>query len=243
MQQATGIANTPYQSYTGQRYADLNQTQNLGIGMTQDRALNGDQTINTGANYLQNQLQSGPMAATSNPYAQQQNPYLDSMVDLAQQSVARNWNTTTKPQIEASMVQSGAFGNSGLNEYMANSQKAAAQQMSDIATQMYGNAYNTQAQLGESAASRQDAANQNWRSNNLNAAQLGLSYGNQAYTDAGQLLNAGNLQQQQQQQNLDFGYQQFQNAQDYPYKQLAATGGVVGQNIGQTTTSKGGSGK
>jgi hypothetical protein len=68
VQQATDYSQTPFQSYGDQRYADLNQTQNMGIGMVQDRALNGDPLVNAGSGFLQNQLQSGPQSATQNPY-------------------------------------------------------------------------------------------------------------------------------------------------------------------------------
>ena len=76
----------------------------------------------------------------------------------------------------------------------------------------------------------------------LNAAQLGLNYGNQAYTDAGQLMQAGQTLQDQQQQGLDFDYQQFLEQQNLPYKQLAAMSGVFGSNLGgsSTTTQTGG---
>lgn len=361
VKQAQNVAQTPWMGYQGQRFADMNATQNLGIGMIQDRALHGDPTVNAGANYLQNQLKSGPSQATvnpvggvnsgwnnsmvdsgwngssvnagwngstvnsgwnddlvraqDNPYAQQGNPYLDAMVNKAQANVLSNANQAA--------VRSGSFGNSGIAEQ-------AAKNMGEIASSMYGNAWNTQAQLadanvarnlqaqqfnsgvtdsnlaralqaqqfnsgvtdsnlsrslqaqqfnsglndanlarsidaqkfnaglqdsniarslqaqqfnaqlGNDWASRNDAALQNWRSNQINAAQLGLNYGNQAYQDAGQLINAGNMQQNNVQQNLDFGFQQFQDQQNYPFKQLQATGGVIGQNMGSKTTTSGG---
>ena len=207
VKQATQIANTPYQAYTGQRYADLNGTQNQALQMIQNRATNGSPVMDQANSTLTSMMQGGNT-----------NPYLDQMVGKAQQSVANNYNLVTKPQMETSMVNSGSFGNSGLQQMQANQQKQVGQQMSDIATQMYGNAYNTD------------------RSNQMQALGMAPQYGNQAYTDAGQLLNAGNTQQNNAQNNLDFGYQQFQDAQNYPYKQLQATGGVVGQNMGSATT-------
>lgn len=216
VKQATNIANTPYQGYTGQRYADLNQIQNMGIGMVQDRALNGSATMNNAENSLNGFIRGGNT-----------NPYLDSMVNKAQSSVVDNFNNMVKPQTEAAMRNSGSFGNSGLDQMMQTQQKAAGQQMSDIATNMYGNAYNTD------------------QGNKMQAIGMAPTFGNAAYQDASQLLNAGGIQQNQQQQGLDFGYNQFQEAQNYPYKQLAATGGVVGQNMGSTTqgTQSGGGGK
>lgn len=195
-QQATQLANTPWQAYTGQRYADLNNTQQAGIGMVQDRALNGSATMNNAESNLNKFIQGGNT-----------NPYLDSMVQKAQDSVKSNFNT--------SAVNSGSFGNSGLQQ-----QYAAG--LTDVATQMYGNAYNTD------------------QANRMQAIGMAPTFGNAAYQDAGQLLNAGNLQQQQAQNNLDFGYQQYQDAQNAPYKKLQTIGGVVGQAQGSTTTTSGG---
>lgn len=210
-QQATDIANTPFQAYTGQRFADLNQTQNQGLDMVAQRALGGSQTMNNAEGQLNQFIQGGNT-----------NPYLDSMVSKAQGSVVDQFNNMVKPQTEAAMQQSGSFGNSGYQQLMQNQQKQAGQQMSDIATQMYGQAYG------------QDQANK------MQAIGMAPTFGNAAYQDAGQLLSAGNIQQQQAQQGLDFNYNQFQAAQDNPYKQLQATGGVVQGGMGSQTTQSGG---
>lgn len=77
-------------------------------------------------------------------------------------------------------------------------------------------------------------ADQNRRMQAINSAP---TFGNQAYQDASQLMNAGQVLQDQNQQNLDFNYQQFQEAQNNPYKQLAAMGGVFGSNLGGSSTT------
>lgn len=197
---AINLSQQGYMPYTGQRYADPNNAQLLGVGMAQDRALGGSATINNAEGSL-NQMISG----TSNPY-------LDSMVKRAQDSVTSNATT--------GMIGSGSFGNSGLNE-------AYAKNMGDVASQMYGNAYS------------EDRANQ------MQAIGMAPTFGNQAYQDASQLMNSGQFLQDQQQQNLDYGYEQYQDYQNLPYKQLAAMSGVFGSNLGgsSTTTQSGGGGK
>jgi hypothetical protein len=194
---AIGLSNQGYTPYVGQRYADLNTTQQLGIGMVQDRALNGSQTMNNAESAL-NQTIGG-----------QSNPYLDAMVNKAQGSVLGNAN--------AAGARSGSFGNSGIAEQ-------AARQMSDVATSMYGGAY-------ENDANRR-----------LQAIGMAPTFGNRAYTDAQQLMGAGQAMQDQKQQNLDFNYGQFQEASNLPYKNLAAMSGVFGSGLGgeSTTTSSGG---
>ena len=219
---AMALGNTGFTPYYGQRNANLNLTQNLGLGMTQDRALNGDPTLNAGAGSLQRQLSSSPTGATNNPYAQQGNPYLDAMVNKAQASVLGN--------AQQAAVRSGSFGNSGIAEQ-------AASKMGEVATNMYGGAYNQQAQLAESGAGRNDQALQNFAGNNLNASNQALQYGNQGYQDANQMMKAGQVMQDQKQNNLDFDYQQFTDAQNLPYKQLGAMSGVFGSNMGSSSST------
>lgn len=209
--QAENIASTPFQYYTDPRYADLNQTQNLGIGMVQDRALTGSETMDAAEGSLNQFIAGG-----------QTNPYLDQMVANAQSSVAEGFNTMTKPQIESSMINSGSFGNSGLQQTMAQQQQAAVDTMGQIATDMYGNAYAT------------DQANQ------LSAIGMAPTFGNAAYEDAAQLMAVGDIQQQQDQNQLDFNYDQYLAAQEYPFQQISATGGVLGQGMGTSTTASGG---
>jgi len=155
-QQATDLANTPWQAYSGQRYAGLNDTQSQALSMIQNRATNGSPVMSQANSTLTSMLQGG-----------QTNPYLDQMVSKAQGSVADQWNNMTKPQIESSMVGSGSFGNSGQQQMQGLQQKAAVQQMGDIATQMYGNAYNTNqanhdaAQMLQAGTTKQNNAQQN----------------------------------------------------------------------------------
>lgn len=201
---AIDLSNQGYDPYQGQRYTDLNPTQNAGIGMVQNRALSGSPTISNAENNL-NQVISG--GAT--------NPYLDAMYNQAAGKVSGSINSQfNKP---------GAFGGTAHQGVMGES-------LGNLATQLYGGAY------------AQDQANR------LQAIGMAPTFGNQAYQDASQLLNVGQIQQDQAQNPLDFQYQQYQEQQNLPYKQLAAMSGVFGSNLGgsSTTTSNqqsGGGGK
>ena len=214
VKQATSIAETPFQAYGGQRFADLSQDQTSAMNRVRARALGGDPTMDQANQTLQQTLQGG-----------QTNPYLDALVNKAQSSVAQNYNTMIKPQTESAMVNSGSFGNAGLMQMQGLQQQAAADKMGDIATSMYGSAYD------------QDRARQ------MQALNLAPTYGEQTYRDAGQLMNVGNIQQAQRQKGLDFNYDQFQAQQNDPYKKLQATGGVINSGSGQVTTSTGGGDK
>lgn len=175
-QKAMDIGNNPYQAYTGQRFAGQNQDQGTAYSL------------------LRQQAQG------------QTNPYLDQMVGRAQSNVISNYNNVIRPQQDTLAARSGSFGNSGVSSVIDQNQRMLGDQLGNIATDIYGGAYNAD-------ANRRAEATQN-------------------------LLGAGNQQQMFAQQPLDFAYQQFQEAQNQPYRNLAAMGAPFGSNMGsQTSTS------
>lgn len=191
---ATQVADKPFQAYPGVGVPGLNNYQTTAIDKI--AGLSG----NTG---LQDQTQS----ALSSMMAGGSNPYLDSMVQRAQDSVKSNMIGT--------MVGSGSFGNSGVQEAMGKA-------FGDTATQMYGNAYNTD------------------QANKLSAIGLSPTVQQSAYTGANNLLKAGDAVYNNAQNQADFNYQQYQNEQNYPLMQLSALGGALNNMKGQTTTQRGG---
>lgn len=197
---ALNLGGQGYTPFTGTRFADLNAPQTQALGMIEQRATQGDPTMQMATGQLQKEIAGG-----------QTNPFLDSMVERAQKNVIG--------QAAGASVGSGSFGNSGVQEQLVKG-------LGDISSQMYGQAY-------EGDRGRQ-----------FQALGMAPGFANQAYADAGQLLNAGQIKQNQAQQGLDFGYQQFQEQQNLPYKQLAAMAAPFGSNLGMTqTTSQSGGGK
>ena len=207
-QLSTDLYNKSWQGYDGQRYADLNGTQQQALQGIQDRAGGGSE--------LWKQAQSGLQSMMGD----QTNPYLDQQVANAQKSVVDSYNLTAKPQMESAMVGSGSFGNSGLQQMQQQSQSQLQQNLGNVASEMYGNAYNTN------------------QSNKLAALGMAQGFANQDYTDLGQMLNAGNAYQDQAQNNADFNYEQWQQQQDDPYKKLQAMTGVMSGTAGSSTTTK-----
>jgi hypothetical protein len=158
------------------------------------------------------------------------NPYMDNIVARQQADAERQANIA-RQQSNAQAARSGAFGGSG--NMLANNQLNAqlARQKGDIQAQGLNTAYN-------------QAMGQYNTQNQLNAQQgqfgagLGLQGLQTALTGANALGQLGNtqyqqnmginqmqnqygLQQQGQTQNiLNNQYQDFLNAQNYPYKQL-----------------------
>lgn len=188
---AINMSNTPYQSYTGQRFEDLNAVQGAGLQQTVNRATNGSATMNNAESNLNSMM------------GNQENPYLRGMVNSAMDSAQGRVMSQ--------------FG--GSNYGSSANQEALATQLMGAANPLLSSAYES---------------DQNRR---LQAIGQAPTFGNQAYTDASQLMNAGQVIQDQGQQGLDFAYQQFQEAQDNPYKQLAAMGGVFGSNLGGSSST------
>lgn len=239
---ALELGNQYYSPYPyGDRYADLTASQNAGIGMIQDRALGGSDVINSGSNYLTSVL-NGESGATKNPYGEISsgaNPYAGSN-DYLESAIGRSLGDV---QTRVNSQFSGNnYGSTAHQETLGRTlgDVDSAMRMQDYTTQqgLAENALNrglqaqtTNASLGSEWAGRNDALKQG-------ALSQGLNYGNQDYTDASQLLNAGQIQQNQNQNDLDFTYQQWEDRQNLPYKQLAAMSGVFDSNLGASSTTK-----
>lgn len=175
---AIDLADNPFTPYTQQRFAGQNQDQQAAYQLLRDQTQGGN------------------------------NPYLDQMVNRAQGNIVSNYNNVIRPQQDALAARSGSFGNSGVHSTIQQDQRALGDQLGNIATSMYGGAY-------ENDANRRASATMN-------------------------LLGAGNQQQQLGQQQYDFNYQQFQDAQNQPYRNLQTLGAPFSMNLGSVTRTTGG---
>lgn len=233
---AMNLSSQSYQGYDGNQVADLNWYQNAGADKIANRALGGDSLMNQGKSTMQNALGTGN-AATKNAYAGP-NPYLQQNIDAAMGDITRNYNDAIAPGLTTQSVNSGSFGNSGAQAAQQNSLNDLTKNLGNTASGMRMQDYSAQQQLGENYANRNDQM----KSQYLNLAP---TYSNQAYTDAAQLMNVGNMNQDNQQQKLDAQYQAWTDQQNDPYKKLAAMSGVFGSGLGNTASTKqsGGGGK
>ena len=262
---AMQLSNTPYQSYGGQQVADMNWAQNAGAGAVYNRAFGGDSLFNSAKGTMQGALDSG-QAATANPagYANNggtnqyagSNPYLQQNIDAALGDVTRNYNDAIAPGLTTQAVGSGSFGNSGAQAAQQNSLNDLGKNLSNTASGMRMQDYTAQQGLAENQLSRNmqtSQFNSNMgndyasRNDQMKSQYLNLAptYANQAYTDADQLSKVGQQWQDNAQQNLDAQYQSWSDAQNDPYKKLAAMSGVFGSGLGNTSATKtsGGGGK
>jgi hypothetical protein len=242
----TDINQNPYMQYMGDRVAQFTPLQqqsyeNAGLMQTspqlQDATAMAGQAglgaLNTGYTYNPYQAQQ----FTGANVEQYMNPYMQSVVERQQQDAQRQSQIAGQAQ-QAQAARSGAFGGSG--DYLMRSQAAGnlARQKGDIQAQGLNNAY-TQAmnQFNTSQGQNQAAAQLNAQQGQFGAGLglQGLQTANQAasnlanigQTQYGQNMGVLNMQnqlggqQQQQVQNvMNNQYQDYLNAQNYPYKQL-----------------------
>ena len=248
-QAVTDINANPYMQYMGDRVAQFTPLQKQAYenaGLMQTAPQLGDATalagmaglgaLNTQYTFRPSDFGAAFGAATTRD-AQgnvtgntMMNPYMQNVVERQQQDAQRQAAIAGQAQ-QAQAARSGAFGGSG--DYLMRGQAAGnlARQKGDIQAQGLQNAYN-QAMGQFNTQYQQNAQQQQY------GAGLGLQGLQTANTAAGNLANIGNTQynqnmginqmqnqyggqQQQQLQNvLNNQYLDFQNYQNYPYKQL-----------------------
>ncbi|MFL9934275.1 hypothetical protein P0D88_35010 [Paraburkholderia sp. RL18-103-BIB-C] len=253
---AVPAANTPYTPYTGQQVAPINSTQQGAID-------NVNANANAGSGALAQGVQNATNAGNYTPstvgttYDQsavnaQLNPYTQSVIDTTNSDLQRQ-NQIANTNNDASATQQGAYGgtrnavqDSLTNEAYA---RAMATNTAGLNQSNYTNAQSqalAQQQLQQSAqGANQNAGLTAAGLQNQSAATLGLLGSQQSGTAAQNYatqMNAGSVQQQQQ-QNLDnVGINQYQTAQNWPLRNLSILEGAINQtpyNTGSTTTQQG----
>jgi len=242
----TDINQNPYMQYMRDRQAQftpLQQQSYENAALMQTAPQLGDATAMAGlaglgalnTQYTFNPYK--PQMATGDDLKQYMSPYMDNVVARQQQDATRQSQIAGQAQ-QAQAARSGAFGGSG--DYLMRGQAAGnlARQKGDIQAQGLQNAYQ------QALAQFNTAQGQNQAAQQLNAQQqqfgagLGLQgmqtalSGAKSLADIGQTQYGQNMgllslqnqfggQQQGQVQNqLNTEYQDYLNAQNYPYKQL-----------------------
>lgn len=185
---------------------------------------------------------------TGSNVSQYMNPYMQNVVDI-QQREAQRQGDIAGTQRAGQAVKSGAFGGSRAGLMEAEAARNLATQKGDIQAQGQNAAFQNAQQQFNSQQGRDLQAQMANQQQGMTAQQLGeqskqfganygmqgLQTGLQAAGQLGQLggqrfaqgmdLNKlqagyGGMQQQLEQQGLSQNYQDFQNQQNYPYKQL-----------------------
>lgn len=231
LNRATGVANTPYQSYTGELVAPVNAQQQLGVAGLNANAGFASPYIQNAAGLVQNA--ANPL--TQSQIQQYYSPYQQSVIN-ATQAQFNNQNAQTAARIQGNAISQGALGGNrvGVAQGIAAGQEALAQApvIANLQNQGYQNALQT--------------AQQQFQTLPMNAAyqlgNLGVAGQNAALQGAQAQIGAGGLYQNTQQAQDQAAYQQFLQQQGYPFQTtqwLAGVAGGLGPLLGSTTTGQG----
>lgn len=212
MKRGADLSHKTYTPYTGQRIAGLSNNQIAGINQTQNQALNGFQGQGDANNLYQSTVRGDFLRPESNPY-------LQANLQAANDEITRSYNQATAPQTDAAFARSGAFGGSAYNQAVQGNQYNLGKTIANNTSQMLGANY-----LQE-------------RGNQLNAMQLAPQMQNMGYTDAKQLIGAGDIQRSYNQDLLNQQYGDWSAAQNQPYANLDVLQRAISGSVGNASTS------
>lgn len=141
-------------------------------------------------------IDSSNLGFGGNPYLGQNNPYLQQNIDSTMTDISRNYNLAVQPNTASSMVKSGSFGNSGLDQMQGEQQRQLAQTMGNTASAMRGQDYNQQQQMYQwdqgfnNNVYQQGVNNNNTNLNNwMNLQQLNSNVNTQDINNAATIQN------------------------------------------------------
>ena len=220
MERASGVANTPYQAYTGNLTAGINQQQNLGIGNINTASQAGSPWFDYAASMAHPLSQSD--------VERYQNPYTQNVVDATQAQFDRS-NAQQQEGLKGRAIAQGSLGGSRANIAAADMGYQQQLGQAPVIAGLYNNSY----QQALQAAQQQQQAGFQGAGVGANIQQAGLQ-------GAGAQIGAGTLQQQAEQAALSAQYGQYQQAQAFPYQQTQWLAGLdtgVGSQMGGTSTT------
>lgn len=200
----------PYQGYTGEGVAPLNNDQTEAIGAIRDLARNGDPLVNRGRLQQQNVIDGGMLG---------QNPFIDQVASGIADRMGEGYATGTRGALTSGAQLSGNDPrySSGYAQAVGNSDRAFGDALGQTMSGLYYGNYRDE-------RGAQDAA-----------ARSSLAFAQNGRTNFEGLLNAGGVAQANEQAGNQFDYSQFLDQRGYPQQQLANYGTALSGNYGQTS--------
>ncbi len=261
----TDINQNPYKPYEGNRIAGFSPLQTQSQQNAANMQTSGATGFGTqlagaaglgalGAQYDPTQFRAGQF--NDRAAERYMSPYMQNVVDI-QQREAQRQGDIAGTQLASQATKSGAFGGGRQAIMEAEAARNLAQQKGDIQARGLQSSYDqAQAQFNADQARNMQAQQlaeqskqygagygmQGLQTALQGAGQLG-TLGGQEFAqgmDINKLQNAyGGQQQALQQQGLSQAYQDFQNQQNYPYKQLGFMSDMIrGLPLGQQSTKQ-----
>ncbi len=224
---AQTLGSQPLTPYGGQTVASLSPMTGQGLQMTTDFATQGTPERWAGGQAVVD----AATGAAQNPYAGQ-NPYLSKMISDSNSAISDAYRTGTASQNDAMHARAGVYGGSAWQDQTARNERGLAGQLTTNTNNLLGQNYNQSAQLSENDLNRR-----------LQAA--GVGQGQQGLDSAAiqQLLAAGQIPTQYNQQLLDANRNLYQQNQQAPFTLSDFIGGALSRASGgqgsQTYTGPG----
>jgi hypothetical protein len=243
-QQANQVASQPLNQYGGQivagttpeeqsAYNTIDNMQGITAPYTQQASNllgQASQTIN-------------PQTVTGSQIQSYESPYTQSVLNTTM-AAENNQDAQQQAQLQGNAISSGAWGGdrSAVAQGILGGQQALANNATNAGIENAGyttaeQEANTEQQAGLGA---QEASQYLQESAGLGENQLGTSALSNGLTGASAQLNAGQLQQQQAQAELNVPYEQFLQEQAYPFQTTGWLGNIaegIGSNEGGSSTS------
>jgi hypothetical protein len=207
MEKAVGLSEKPYEEYTGMTVAPQNAYQQAAIGGIVNRAITGSPVQTAGSQVAYDTLTGQYLDPSSNPWLQRS-------YDMAANDMTRNYLNATVPGINSSFSLAGRYGSGQHQMALDNANTGLARELQNLGTNIYGGAYGQE------------------RSNMMSTMAQSPQLANAEYNDMQQLLGAGDVQQNYQQQVLTDLYSRWAQAQQYPYTQLDVIGNALKTTMG-----------
>lgn len=205
MNQANQVASRPLQLYQGPMVAGFTPQQMSAFNEINNAQGEANPYLNTASQYYANA--NTPLATEAQ---QDMSPYTSSVVNATQQEF-NNQNQQQSAALTGNAIASGAYGGdrSGVAQAALAGQQQTAQ--APVIAGLENQGYQTGLQAAE-------AQNQMANQAGFGMGYLGNEAENTALQGASAQLQAGGLQQQLAQEELNIPYQQFEESQQYPFQ-------------------------
>jgi hypothetical protein len=197
------VLNQPLEYYGGQTVADQDPATLEAYDAALERARMGNATVGAAEGYTQDVLGGRYLSPESNPY-------LRGTYDLASRAVTENYRDAVLPLLESRFAGAGQTRSAGYMGARSRADQALGRSLGDLATNIYGGAYDAERGRQESARSAsQMFADEDFR--NINAIN-----------------DVGARRTQYQQSLLDDLLARFNFRRDEPFLRIGRYTGLIG---------------
>ena len=223
LQVASQEAWKPYEGYTGQQVAGLAPYQTQAMQGIYHSIYGGGLPEVTAAKGAALDFASGN---NTNQFGGLNNPYYQDLVQQGMGDITDAYRQGTAADTTRMFNLAGAFGGSAHQQAVENNENALAKQLGNYANQMYSQQYDRAGSLASEDLNRQ-----------LQSIPLGYQGQNATFDQFRQLMGAGDLRRNYNQQQLDAAYKQWAERQNYGRNAVDWMMNVLGRAQGSTGVS------